>query len=56
MVLKILVSSGNVAILELVMALERLFLYKRNSSGPKMDLYGSPGDTGLDIAPRVVVC
>ena len=57
MVLKILVSSANVAILELVTALDR-FSYRRNSSGPRMDPCGTPDDTGsgLETAPRTVVC
>ncbi|CAB3986323.1 Hypothetical predicted protein, partial [Paramuricea clavata] len=44
MVLKILVSSANIAILEL--------------NGPRMDPCGTPDVTGsgLDVAPRTVVC
>ena len=58
MVLKILVSSANVAIFEFLTAWVRWFLYKRNNKGPRIDPWGTPEVTGsaLDVAPRMVVC
>ena len=47
MVLKVLVASANVAILEFLTALERWFSYKRNNKGPRIDPWGTPKLLGL---------
>jgi hypothetical protein len=53
MVLKIFVSSANVAIVELFTVLGRWFSYNRNNNGPSIEPCGTPDVTvnGLDVAP-----
>lgn len=57
MVLKILVSSANVAILELVTELERLLSYRTNNNGARMDPCCMPDVPGssLHVASQTVV-
>ena len=54
MVLKILISSTNVAIFEFLTALERWFSFKRNNKGPRIDPWGTPEVTGtaLDVCTK----
>ena len=58
MVLRILVSSANVAIFEFVTTSGGWFSYKRNNKKPRIDACGTPDvtGTGRDVAPRTVVC
>ena len=58
LMVKILVSSVNVAIFEFVTTSGRWFSYKRNNKGPRIDPCGTPDvtGTGRDVAPRTVVC
>ena len=56
--LKILVSSAKAATFESTMEEGRSLVYKRKSSGPRMEPCGTPDITGsaVDVAPRISVC
>lgn len=58
MVLKMFVSSGKVAIFELLIVLEKCYSYNRNNNGRSMEPCGTRDVTGnrFDVSRRMVVC